>query len=188
MKWKLGCLSDRTEAEYEATYNKMSPSRRARVDAQKQPDAKKRTLLGEMLICELLCEDNISATVCTAENGRPYIEGEKFFISISHSDAFVAAALSDRAVGIDVEMIKPISKRLLLRVLCDSEFDFVTSGAELSDTVTDKEILNRFFEVWTAKEAYFKKQGTGITNLKEVDTTTLHKKTYITDEYVITIV
>jgi phosphopantetheinyl transferase len=29
-------------------------------------------------------------------------------------------------------------------------------------------LLTRFFKIWTAKEAYFKQQGTGITDLKAV--------------------
>ena len=188
MKWKLGCLSDRTEAEYEAAYKKMSPSRRERVDRQKLPDAKRRTLLGEILLQELLREEKVLANICSAQNGRPYIEGERLFVSISHSGEYVAAALSDKAVGIDIEIIKPITKRLLEKALCGDELAFVSGGRGLSDTITDKEVLSRFFEVWTAKEAYFKKQGTGITNLKSADTTKLEKKTHITEEYVVTII
>ena len=52
------------------------------------------------------------------------------------------------------------------------------------------EQLYRLYEVWTAKEAYFKCIGTGITNLKSISIEKLAKikRTYRIDDYIITIV
>ena len=59
---------------------------------------------------------------------------------------------------------------------------------EKAATVENRAVLERFYEVWTAKEAYFKKMGTGITDLKSVDVTSLEKKVIIEDDYLITII
>ena len=48
--------------------------------------------------------------------------------------------------------------------------------------------MQRFFEIWTAKEAYFKKCGTGITNLKSVNSLTLSRQMHILGDYILHII
>lgn len=51
---------------------------------------------------------------------------------VSHKTEFVAGAVSDRPVGIDAEVIRPVSDRLALRISSDSERDLF---GEYTDTV-----------------------------------------------------
>jgi phosphopantetheinyl transferase len=58
------------------------------------------------------------------------------------------------------------------------------------DIITDIEVLKRFFEIWTLKEAYFKALGTGITNFKSADVLMCgrERSTYYIDGYVISVI
>jgi phosphopantetheine--protein transferase-like protein len=85
--------------------------------------------------------------------------------------------VSGTPVGIDIEKIKPVTDKLINYVCNENEREYIESG-------NDKEY--RFFAVWTAKEAYFKKNG-GV-GVRAVDTTTFEKSVYEIDDYLITIV
>ena len=98
----------------------------------------------------------------TSENGKPYIENySDFNFNISHTSGAIAIAISDSPVGIDIEKIRKADFRVAKRFFTEKENEYIK--AQNSDT--------RFFEIWTAKEAYFKCIGTGITNPKSIDTT-----------------
>ena len=49
-------------------------------------------------------------------------------------------------------------------------------------------VAQRFFAVWTAKEAYFKKSGSGITDIRSIDTLSFAKQTFYIDDFLITVV
>lgn len=44
------------------------------------------------------------------ENGKPYTEGNVFF-SLSHTEDFIACAVSDSEIGIDAERMRSVEKR-----------------------------------------------------------------------------
>ncbi len=86
--------------------------------------------------------DALAVRVCgavpiRAENGRPMVENG--FISISHSGEIVACAVSDHAVGLDVEKLRERSEKLWARAGVNS------------------------YEEWCKKEAYVKFLGNGFT-------------------------
>lgn len=179
MKWALGRLSDFREAEYEKAYKGLSKSRKMRIDRLKKDADRKRSLLGEMLVKKLLMEEGIEAHILSEDNGKPYLSDSSFFVSISHSGEMAAAVISEKPVGIDIEKTRQIDLRILDRVCTEREADYVKC---------DKDSEIRFFEVWTAKEAYFKKQGTGITNFKSVEIFDLKREFITADGYVLQIV
>ena len=96
------------------------------------------------------------------DRGKPFAVGLPVEFSLSHSFQLVLCALSDRPVGADIEMTRRISQKLVNYVCTDRELHYLSSAAE-SDVYN-----RRFLEVWTAKEAYFKRLGTGITSLKDI--------------------
>jgi 4'-phosphopantetheinyl transferase len=93
--------------------------------------------------------------------GRPFISYpqsiEPFHFSLSHTDGFVACAVSSHErIGIDVEATdRPVSHVGIAR-------SFFAS-AELADLISlpDAGQKDRFFDVWTLKEAYVKARGLG---------------------------
>lgn len=80
--------------------------------------------------------------------GKPFIPGNKWFVSISHSGDYVVCAVDRTPVGVDVERIRPIRESLVHRACTKRETDYIYSEAEGAD--------RRFMECWTAKEALFK--------------------------------
>lgn len=89
-----------------------------------------------------------SFEVKVTENGKPYVEGNPLFFSISHSKNTAVFALSDEPVGIDFEFVD--EKRSVKNVL--SRF------TEREKSEID-ENLNAFYANWVAKEAYVKLIG-----------------------------
>ena len=85
------------------------------------------------------------------ENGKPFLEGCPLQFSLSHSGDFVAVAISDNSVGVDIQEIKDID--LDARKLIFNEED-----EKFFQESEDK--LDAFYSLWTIKEAVYKFDGT----------------------------
>ena len=86
------------------------------------------------------------------DHGKPYFENlPDFHFNVSHSGDLKVLVVSRKNIGVDVEKLREVSLSVAKR-FCDQERNYVNQ--------TDS--LNRFFEVWTKKEAYLKYLGTGI--------------------------
>ena len=98
------------------------------------------------------------------ERGKPYCKSHReIYFSLSHSGNFLALAISDRDVGIDIERIRQAKEDLVRRVCCENEISLIFSSENPDEAFT---------EIWTKKEAYLKALGTGIDReLTSVDTT-----------------
>ncbi len=192
MHYLLGKLSDFTSEEYERTLENLSPSRRAHVMRFLHREDRQRSLAGEMLLQRLLAErfGVRDAVLHRKDNGQPYLEGCDLFVSISHSDRYVACAAGRTPIGIDVETIRPIDLGLSRHICTPEEKEYLLAGRECvrGELCRDPEVLRRFFEIWTAKEAYFKKCGTGITDLHAVNILTLDRQVFFEDDHAITII
>jgi 4'-phosphopantetheinyl transferase len=95
-------------------------------------------------------------------HGRPTVAGDEHVsFSLSHSGAFAVIALAGGGtrVGIDVEEVRPRTRidALAERVLSDEEHAAWSAIADAGER------LRSFLAVWTAKEAYLKALGIGIT-------------------------
>ena len=115
--------------------------------------------LAQSMSAELLCRDLLAAlrpgeTHCLEEDesGKPFLPHSPLFVSLSHSGSFVAAAVADRPVGIDLQEKRMIREGVLRRWYSAAERDWIENG----DT------LERAVRLWTMKEAYAKLKGTGI--------------------------
>jgi 4'-phosphopantetheinyl transferase len=87
--------------------------------------------------------------------GKPYLLVFPYYeFSISHTRNAVAAAVSDKPVGVDVEKVRDVAGGLAKRVFSENEM------AWLNETDENKE--RRFFDIWTKKEALAKYRGTGL--------------------------
>ena len=81
--------------------------------------------------------------------GKPYVRGNDIFFNISHSGNYAAAAVSDKPVGIDIEVIKGRGHQALLKKF---------SEAERSEIKGEADFLKHF----TAREAYVKYKGVSL--------------------------
>lgn len=114
------------------------------------------------------------------EKGKPFCKSHKgIYFSISHSGDFFAVAIDEKEIGIDIEVFKNPTEKLIDRVCSQKEKDLLL----LSD---NKE--KTFTEIWTKKEAYLKALGTGIDReLKSVDTTCLDILTEAYDKFILSV-
>lgn len=90
-------------------------------------------------------------TIDHHESGAPYLIGESINISISHSDRYVAVAVSEKlSIGIDIECTTRDIERVAKRFLSEFELNNINS-------ITDSEVRNgAIFLHWCSKEALFK--------------------------------
>lgn len=186
MNWLFRKINTVPEQTYRRVYEGLSDSRKAHIDRMKKEEDKKRSLLASLLVQELLEKQGVAATLERDGNNRPYLEGCDLFVSITHSHEAVACALSQEPVGIDMEKIEPVRAALVRYVCRPEEWEYVQQGQSIDARLEEKQMLRRFFEVWTAKEAWFKKQGSG--ELLQVNTCQLEKTHFLKDGYLITIV
>lgn len=90
--------------------------------------------------------------------GKPALpDGPEFSLAHSHDHALVAVC-RDAAVGADLERVRdrPVAPPSVERWFAAEE------RAEL-ERLAGADRVNRFFELWTLKEAYWKARGTGVT-------------------------
>lgn len=95
--------------------------------------------------------DGIS--VVRPAEGRPFLSPDRgIFFSVSHSGEFWCCAVSDRLVGFDVQQERRCGALGIARRFFHPE--------EARAVEADPSL---FFKIWTAKEAYSKLTGKGIT-------------------------
>ncbi len=181
MYWKIININVISDSAYNRAFNVMSPSRRAHVERMKLADDRRRSIAGEIIACELLNERfGISQQILRDDNGRPFISGDAVYISIAHSGDYAVCAADRLPIGIDIESISAVTPRLVDRICTAEEAAYISEGGNLN--------TERLCEIWTAKEAYFKKLGTGITDFKSVNTLTLDRYIEHVNGYIIQII
>ena len=169
MKWYKYDIRDLTDEEYAYWYSIMNADKRQRVDRFRIIDDKKRTVVGEMLarkaIAKLCNVEPENITFAIGEHGKPYAVDLDVEFNISHSGNMVVCAVADQPIGIDIELIRPIDLSVAKRVCTDEEllciFGHHPTNKDFVYT-EDQEILTRFFEIWTKKEAIIKLSVTSL--------------------------
>ncbi len=115
-----------------------------------------RSLLRFELAGRLHCRPE-EIDIRTGTHGKPYCPGIEF--NISHSHDCLCMAFHHRAIGVDVEIIRPRPyERLARHVMADTQLE-----AFLSRDCPERE----FFACWCAAEALVKMAGDTIWNAKK---------------------
>lgn len=92
------------------------------------------------------------------KHGKPSLaDHPEIHFSISHSSHFVACAMADCEIGIDIQHLVKVNEPLMRRVLSDEELEMV-----MAQQGEERQML--FARLWALKEAYLKAVGTGITD------------------------
>jgi 4'-phosphopantetheinyl transferase len=126
------------------------------------PKRRTQFLAGRLLARRMLCHTfggELPDWKLTAQTGvKPMVIARPdVHLSISHSANRVVCALSDQAVGVDVETIKPgRDVRALAQLTCHpQELAFM-------DGLAAAELDRYFVQMWTIKEAWVKRTGGGL--------------------------
>lgn len=130
------------------------------ISRYKKQDDLKRSALGYYLVTKAYKElaGSIAPPILFTDNGKPYFKNDNIHFSISHSNDLSVCALSDKEIGVDTEKIKAFNPKLIDRICLDEEKQYIGNSSE------------RFFQIWTAKEAYSKLTGLGLSiGLKNIE-------------------
>lgn len=118
------------------------------------------------------------ADIANTENGKPYFKNyPDFHFNISHTDGAIAISFSNFPVGVDIEKIRNVNFDVAKRYFNENEKAYILEN--------NKNINRRFFEIWTKKEAYIKRYGLTLKELKNTDTSHIH--TFQKGEYIISV-
>ena len=97
-----------------------------------------------------------------SSRGKPQLTnklgGEQLQFNLSHSYELAIYGITyNSVIGVDLEYIRPILevKKLAKRFFCSREYNHIS-------LLTSPELEKTFFKFWTAKEAYLKATGEGI--------------------------
>ena len=129
-------------------------------------DDKKRCLQGELLLIQGLKKHNIDYNRIKIKKnsyGKPYIQNNPLYYSISHSHDYVVCAFSKNKIGIDIEKIRDVDIQIMNQ--------FATSNEKKYILKSKKQLFNRFFTIYTLKEAYFKMMGKNLNNMLNIEFT-----------------
>ena len=190
MEWYRYNIQGLTSQEYDRWYELMDEEKKARVDRFRFVEDKKRTVAGEMLARKAISKwCNVPAeSVAFGKNnyGKPFAKELAVEFNVSHSGDMVVCAVSDRPVGIDVEQIRPMRDSVAKRICSQEELDYWSDPS-----ISEAERLNRFFEIWTAKEAYCKCIGIGIQDfaqLRQQNVLEMERTTTLLGEYMVSVI
>lgn len=145
---------------FERLLGYVTESKRDRIGRFHRPEDAQRSLLGDVLaryaICKRLGVKNGALAFGANEYGKPLLlEHAGIHFNISHSGSWVACAVDDNPVGIDVELIQPIDFKIAERFFSKDEH-----AALLAQP--DEMKLTYFYMLWTLKESYIKAEGKGL--------------------------
>ena len=139
----------------------VSPERQQKARRYKFPKGKALSLGAALALDRLLQRRGLR------ERDQRYLEGKhgkpsladhpEIHFSISHSSHFVACAMADCEIGIDIQHLVKVNEPLMRRVLSDEELEMVMA-------LQGEERQMLFARLWALKEAYLKAVGTGITD------------------------
>ena len=148
---------------YESELKKLSKMRRKEILKKQNLEDRKRSLAGDMLVRKYIsrlysipAEELIFAK---GEHGKPYVLNAPAHFSVSHSLKYTVVAISNEPIGIDTEVIREFSAIIDHKSFNESEKEYVAGATPFR---RKNQMERAFYEVWTAKEAYLKYTGKGL--------------------------
>lgn len=83
--------------------------------------------------------------------GKPYLKNSRLHFNVSHSGAYLAIAVSESPVGIDIQKMKNIREEMYRKVVQPKE-----------QVLIGEERQKDFLRLWTLKESFVKAEGKGL--------------------------
>ena len=85
------------------------------------------------------------------EYGKPYIENHEVEFNVSHSGEYLAIAVSEFPVGVDIQEPKNIKDGMFRKVVQEEETELIGDNRQKD-----------FLRLWTLKESFVKAEGKGL--------------------------
>ena len=152
-----------TDDVYKRELSRLPRLRQAEIFKKANLDDRKRSLAGEMLARKYLSRlygvTEEELVFAKGEHGKPYVLNLPAHFNIAHSGQYVVLAVSDRPIGVDIEVVRNFSAILAKKRFNAEELAYIAG----SNPSRKKSVMQRcFYELWTAKEAYLKYTGEGL--------------------------
>lgn len=179
-----------TENEFQLWFSQMSEARQEKCRRISSIKGKKCCIAADHLARTALAE-HLNCTykdieIKISDTGKPYIKGNRFCFSISHSDTAVVCLCSPNPVGVDLEKIRTVPKALWERTCSKEELKYI------EEIAAQEEQDRRFLEIWTKKEAIYKLKGTVDGTYREIpalcpEKQNIRLKTETREGYILTV-
>ncbi len=177
-------VSKMSDDDFLKLYNESDERRKKKADRLRKKPLKKLSIAAGQLARQAIAielkttPENVRFRIGT--NGKPYVEEKNIEFSISHSGDIAVCAVSDAPVGIDIEQIRDVNINVAKRLFTADEQMYVFEKWSISK--------QRFYEVWTRKEAYVKKLGKTISDFPSFSTMGMTSiETHIRDRYIVSV-
>lgn len=156
----------------------LTPEEKQFVEKASRVEKKKERILSKYL------KDKYIGNYYLDEHKKP-LSKDKYF-NISHTSTMIILGICDINIGVDIEHIKTISPQIKRYSTSLDEFEYISNE-------------EKFFEIWTNKEALMKCKGIGISNkvseipglpingIRVLDNEEYISKTIKLNDYIITI-
>lgn len=139
----------------------LSAAEHARLGRIQHPRARAEFLAGRLVIRHALarlCGTTPAAVdLHESERGALSIPDSPWHFNLSHSDGLVVLAVALRPVGVDVEYLARVGRTVELANRYFSSLEVAALQA-----LPEASRRDRFFALWTLKEAYIKARGLGL--------------------------
>lgn len=143
---------------------------RARAERLATDELKRRFLaahcgMRRILASYLHCKP-VDLEIEVAEHGKPFLVGGPLQFNMAHSADEVLLAVSVQQVGVDIERHRPVTRheKLATKHFSSGEIQWMRELASVDQ-------LQRFFDIWSRKEAITKLTGLGLrASVKPLDT------------------
>ncbi|MEB7642799.1 4'-phosphopantetheinyl transferase family protein [Acinetobacter pittii] len=140
---------------------------------QYHPKAARLFLISRVLVKTVLADklgiSPYEVNIQLHPNGKPFVEGSKaVYFNLSHSANVIVLAVTEAGeIGIDVERLdREFEWRRVDSVLASSEIEWIKQN----ELIDPSSVYQRFFQIWTLKEAYIKCTGEGMSrHLKKLN-------------------
>lgn len=144
-----------------------SAERRESVARFRHASDRSRSLWAELFARQRLAEaagvSPLEVGIAHDGKGKPFWPGGSLSVSLSHSGGYIAVAVGQDTVGVDVEKKRKAAPAVAKRWFRPEE-------NALLETLSEPERTRMFFRLWTLKEAALKYAGEGLSGgLETVD-------------------
>ena len=157
---------DLTDENLQTFISLLSESEKIKADRFKFPQHQRRYQavhgILRIILGRYLNLDPAQINFTHSDRGKPYLTDDcnpvNLQFNLSHSENMAILGINrDRPIGVDLEKIRPMenAEQLAERFFCASEYALLTQAIP-----AERDKL--FFQLWTAKEAYLKATGEGI--------------------------
>lgn len=139
--------------QFDIVYNLISEGRQAHVNEALNMKTRCERLGASHLLEKLLWENHYLRPYEYeySDNGKPMLRNPKgLYFSLTHSDLIACAVISDKPVGIDIEIIGRCDEKVANRFFTKNDNEYIANAPSIADK------QHRYTEVWTFKEALAK--------------------------------